>query len=638
MTTLTPETIIETEREHIPLSDIGPNPYQTRLTDDPAHIQALAEDILVNGLLQVPLARPDQVLNSFYQLAFGHSRLAAYKLLVEQGHAQFATMPVDVRPLTDRQMSDMAAAENAKRKNLSAIETATALQARIERFHLTQAEAGAPFGLGQSAVANLLRLLKLPKSVQDQVHSGELPERLARQMATLAAAAPKQIERMAKVVAAAPAAERDDAMAQELEQLMEDHGRDMRQAAFETDWPLIPIAVDAPKDGEPTMLVACLSCQYFYKRDRESFCVNPPCWDLKQARRLQECLDAAVAKTGLPAANGEKSHPVAAKYNYPHERLVPDLVKAGRLDTNLGLRVTVSDEQRGYFENITGHTQIHVVTIKPAAVKTWMEESAKKRDQGNGSGKAVKVAPAKAPAVKNETPAQKAKREAQEAAAKALADKEAAARRSERVAVNKADADVVWMIQNYAEIVGSQLTIGGAILEYAIARWRPKNVLGKAGEFHGLKEWYAELQERADGAEGKITDELLRQVLVAAEIFDRILPWNGPRVDTFGEMVDKLAELAEDGNVGYGADNMVGFQAKLPVGWNKPPVHHTAGNCWRCGQFGSQWGRITKAELESGWTVALSGDQVTNVTCSDCKGKPAPKAAAAKPTAKKKSK
>src|SRR5687767_10843203 len=111
-------------------NQIHPNPWQTRLAEDPEHIAGLAESIRDVGLLQTPLARLTPA-GGVAELAFGHSRLAAWKV-AKPGEA----FPLEIRALSDRQMSDLAAEENSRRKNLSAIETAKAIQKRIADFGL----------------------------------------------------------------------------------------------------------------------------------------------------------------------------------------------------------------------------------------------------------------------------------------------------------------------------------------------------------------------------------------------------------------------------------------------------------------------------------------------------------------------
>lgn len=161
--------------QFIPLDQIDCNPYQVRLADDPVHIQKIADDVLARaiadpadpqaGLLQVPIARPHPSSPGRYQLAFGHTRLAAFRHLrdSEPDGERWERFPLNVRSLSDRDLAEMAARENAARKDLSAIEIARSLQRLISDFHLTQLEAGKIFGYSsQGAVANLLRLLKLP--------------------------------------------------------------------------------------------------------------------------------------------------------------------------------------------------------------------------------------------------------------------------------------------------------------------------------------------------------------------------------------------------------------------------------------------------------------------------------------------
>lgn len=74
----------------------------------------------------------------------------------------YVRLPVRLVALRDRDMSDQAVIENAKRKGISPIEEALALKRRIDEFGLTQAEAGKPFGLNWVQVANKLALLELP--------------------------------------------------------------------------------------------------------------------------------------------------------------------------------------------------------------------------------------------------------------------------------------------------------------------------------------------------------------------------------------------------------------------------------------------------------------------------------------------
>jgi ParB family chromosome partitioning protein len=108
---------------------IKPNPYQTRRSEDPAHVIKLADSILQHGMLQIPAGRKvtDNAGMDYYQLAFGHSRHAAYCLLDQNGNVGFATMPLNVSELNDLEMFEQAVIENSQRKDINVIEMAHAM-------------------------------------------------------------------------------------------------------------------------------------------------------------------------------------------------------------------------------------------------------------------------------------------------------------------------------------------------------------------------------------------------------------------------------------------------------------------------------------------------------------------------------
>lgn len=196
----------------VPLDRVFDNPFQTRQVY--AGIEELAESIVkmkaarpeTSGLMQVGTGRillgngqgwkiidpaeyggVEAALNdepeAFVQIAFAHRRLRAFRLLAETD-PDYATYPVEIVVLDNNQMADLAWEENAKRKDLTAIEEAEALANAIDLFKYTQSEIGQRWGLSQSAVANKLRLLKLPKEAQQAIRDGLLSEKTARVLLT----------------------------------------------------------------------------------------------------------------------------------------------------------------------------------------------------------------------------------------------------------------------------------------------------------------------------------------------------------------------------------------------------------------------------------------------------------------------
>src|SRR5690348_3249528 len=103
----------------VPLDLIDPNPYQPRQTEDTEAVAEIADSIARNGLMQIPSARQ---VNGRYQLAFGHTRLAAFKMLQEE------CMPLVIRELDDLQMFELGVSENIKRRDLNPIEQAEAMR------------------------------------------------------------------------------------------------------------------------------------------------------------------------------------------------------------------------------------------------------------------------------------------------------------------------------------------------------------------------------------------------------------------------------------------------------------------------------------------------------------------------------
>lgn len=181
----------------IPLERLELNPWQTRPIDG-AHAAHLAQDILEHGLLQTPLGRlmldgrmldaaPYGVVgpalgdepDARVQLAVGHHRLAAFRQLAGVDPARWGRLPVDVRSLSDQEMALAAWAENAKRRDLTPIEEARAIQRMVSDFGWSQAEIAQRLGVDRSTAANKLRLLQLPEEVQAKVQAGELSERQA---------------------------------------------------------------------------------------------------------------------------------------------------------------------------------------------------------------------------------------------------------------------------------------------------------------------------------------------------------------------------------------------------------------------------------------------------------------------------
>lgn len=160
----------------IPIDKIDPNPWQPREAEDPEVVAELAADIKRNTLLQIPIARR---VDGRVQIAFGHTRLAAFKLNQEP------CMPLIIRELDDLQMFEMGNAENIRRRDLNPIEKARAMEQYMREFGKTSVEAGTFFGMSEEAVRGNVRLLNLAPEAQRSLKEGKITITTARSILSM---------------------------------------------------------------------------------------------------------------------------------------------------------------------------------------------------------------------------------------------------------------------------------------------------------------------------------------------------------------------------------------------------------------------------------------------------------------------
>lgn len=160
-----------TENE-LPINEIIPNRDQPRKTFDEAALEELAESIKQHGVLQPLLVRP--IPSGGYQLVAGERRWRACRM------AGLNKVPVVIKELTDTETMEIAIIENLQREDLNPIEEAEGLQALIDKCGYTQEEVAVSVGKSRPAIANSLRLLRLPQEVRDMTKNGEISAGHAR--------------------------------------------------------------------------------------------------------------------------------------------------------------------------------------------------------------------------------------------------------------------------------------------------------------------------------------------------------------------------------------------------------------------------------------------------------------------------
>ena len=150
----------------IPLDQIEPNPFQTRSHVNEEQLAELAASIAANGVVQPVLVRP--LASGRFQLIAGERRWRASQ------RAGKATIPAILRQVSDEQAMEITIVENLQRADLNPMEQARAFDRLSREFHMTQEQMAVRTGKDRATVANFLRLLRLPASVQSRVESGEL--------------------------------------------------------------------------------------------------------------------------------------------------------------------------------------------------------------------------------------------------------------------------------------------------------------------------------------------------------------------------------------------------------------------------------------------------------------------------------
>lgn len=159
------------------LSEIEPNKNQPRQDFDETALAELAESISKHGLLQPILVRP--IIGGGYQIVAGERRFRASRM------AGLSEVPVIIRELSESETMEIALIENLQRENLTPIEEAVGYRTLMDEHGFSQEEVSKAVGKSRSAVANSLRLLKLPEDILKMVSDGVISAGHARAILSL---------------------------------------------------------------------------------------------------------------------------------------------------------------------------------------------------------------------------------------------------------------------------------------------------------------------------------------------------------------------------------------------------------------------------------------------------------------------
>lgn len=316
----------------VPITWLNDNPYQPRQHTSLESVERLAESIQANGLFQIPVARiiaPDGTpldetalvgirqmlelgsraslaLDDDYriQIAFGHTRLKAFRRLAE-GDDAFACMPVELKCLTDHQMFIMAFEENENRSSLNAIEQAEAMSRAETEFGWSHTEIAERMKLERSTVSNTIRLTRLPDTVKKQVRAGTLSKRNALALVQMADL-PELLLTAAKGNAYDPdrlyknaAAMKPEEIRAEIDRMMRFYSKPLDQFPESHEF-IVPDVVSA----------TCTTCPQRLSTGKNHYCPVETCWNTKKALYQQQSLLRASAATGLPIHDVGPKEPI----------------------------------------------------------------------------------------------------------------------------------------------------------------------------------------------------------------------------------------------------------------------------------------------------------------------------------------
>ena len=171
------DNILESKKgaaENIRISDIEPRRDQPRKTFEREALEVLADSIAAYGVLQPIIVRENPVAEGTYEIIAGERRWRASKM------AGLTEIPAVIFDGDELKAAQVALIENIQREDLNPVEEAMGYGALIDKFGLTQEQVSKQVGKSRPAIANMLRLLELPKEVLEMLKEGTISAGHAR--------------------------------------------------------------------------------------------------------------------------------------------------------------------------------------------------------------------------------------------------------------------------------------------------------------------------------------------------------------------------------------------------------------------------------------------------------------------------
>ncbi len=170
------ESVVQDIRSlrHVPVEMLHPNPDNPRKHFAEEDLESLAKSLRDKGLLQPLVVRPRA--DGSFEIVAGERRWRACQ------RAGIHDVPVLIRDLDDKETLEIALIENIQRSDLNALEEARAYRQLLEQYGYTQQQLADAIGKSRSHIANTMRLMSLPESIQKQIEDGSLTAGHARSL------------------------------------------------------------------------------------------------------------------------------------------------------------------------------------------------------------------------------------------------------------------------------------------------------------------------------------------------------------------------------------------------------------------------------------------------------------------------
>jgi ParB/RepB/Spo0J family partition protein len=577
---------------------IDPNLMQPRQAFDGAALQELADSIKEHGIIQPLIVEPNadgQGKPDGYRLIAGERRLRAAQI------AGLLEVPCVVRPVhdDDQLRLELALIENVQRADLRVADEARAYQQLHDEFGLTDEQIGARVGKNRSTITTTRNLAKLPAAVVERIGEGEgqLPKRTVRQLLPLASAVSGSdlISLTKKIVNLKPD---DSDTAEDLISAALNKNATQLQAkgdGWDLAWPGKPIHL-LPSDGvnDLTEVPACAGCpnhvvSHALWRNGSGihYCTNATCFEVKTELFTEKELGRVSKKFNIPLAG-------------PDETVV-----------TLGFNYVTLQTARKWLEKPPAHLRLIAGAQADGQRYDWQHK------QLLGSPvvalastlkdpfKSVAAAVAPVDPDKPETDAQRQKRRKAE-------EEQAALRRAERGALRKARADVAWLGTHTAQLVAPQIIAVGPTLDFLA--WFVNDRARSGGEWPAINIALSVNAKALEAANGKAREPLLRERIVLKMLYETVPSYSN---DWETDWEQGVASIQEVITTRAGEEEECALGLKLPGGWNRPPIHKTASNCWHCGAFTPN-AEMTLVDRADGWGTVQLGDALQDVYCPSC--------------------